>query len=395
MVFPFGMKTDRVINESTQDENRSHRSKNRFFYKLKPILITVLFILMITGCKSAPDIPELPCFILYWFVAGDYQELCLCTEQMRQGDIADVTDCTDDIEPDRQADLLVFSGDKIETRIYGEATSLLLAAGIDGDLLDCLYRDPLISIPPEPGLCWQDTSTLIQPPADPVTMITRCSIEETGLELSTIFGHTFSGVMRIHVEDDQDQIAADYYFAPGIGIVEFTRLYVEYDFETGGELESWEILENRDCDCYELAENFFPEGNDNRWTWRLHGEQDEMYQTYAILGKVCAGETASGQGDDYDTDPLLLQQPERILQEKKFATMLRIQFDSSGEGSISIHAPNGHLVRSLYSGSVRNGLHRFIWNGKDDSGTPVASGRYLIRVENNGTSRTTGFTCLR
>lgn len=385
VVFSSGMKPVLTIHRNTPCKRTCYQGNSRLPSGFSLVFFLFLFIITATGCKNAPDIPDLPCFIFYWEIAGTYEEICLCSEIMRLGDIADITDCSPEIDPDR-----------IETRIFGESTSFLLASGIDGDLLDCLYRDPLISIPPEPGLCWRDTSTLIlPPPSEPVTMITKCTIEETGLELSDLFGHTFDNVMRLHVEDDQDQTAADYYFAPGIGIVQFSRRYISFDYETGGELESWDIVENRDCDCNNLAENFFPEGHDNTWIWRLHGQVHEISRTYTIVGKVCAGESESAPGNGSGHRPLHLINSEEFVTEKAFATMIRIKIDSPGPGSISIHSPNGQLVRNLYSGSFPYGSCCFFWDGKDETGVPSAPGPYLALVEKNGAIRFNRFTCLR
>jgi flagellar hook assembly protein FlgD len=41
----------------------------------------------------------------------------------------------------------------------------------------------------------------------------------------------------------------------------------------------------------------------------------------------------------------------------------------------------GRLVRTLLTEQRRAGRHEFEWNGRDDSGEPVASGVYLIRLE--------------
>jgi flagellar hook assembly protein FlgD len=41
----------------------------------------------------------------------------------------------------------------------------------------------------------------------------------------------------------------------------------------------------------------------------------------------------------------------------------------------------GHHVRTLVSGHQAAGRHRIGWDGLDDAGRPVASGTYVVRLD--------------
>ncbi len=64
------------------------------------------------------------------------------------------------------------------------------------------------------------------------------------------------------------------------------------------------------------------------------------------------------------------------------ATAIRFRIDR-GEPlpiQVAIFDPAGRHVRRLYSGPADPGSHRLAWNGRDDGGTPVASGTYFVRL---------------
>ena len=52
---------------------------------------------------------------------------------------------------------------------------------------------------------------------------------------------------------------------------------------------------------------------------------------------------------------------------------------------MSLHDARGRRVRSLDAGSgaLEAGLHRVIWDGKDDLGAAAPAGLYFVRVETN------------
>ena len=62
---------------------------------------------------------------------------------------------------------------------------------------------------------------------------------------------------------------------------------------------------------------------------------------------------------------------------------------------LSIYDVNGRLVRKLVDGPQTSGAHTELWNGTDDAGRGVASGRYFARIEAGSFTRNVGITILK
>jgi hypothetical protein len=66
-----------------------------------------------------------------------------------------------------------------------------------------------------------------------------------------------------------------------------------------------------------------------------------------------------------------------------------------GRVAVRVYDPAGRLVRTLFDGEQTAGPHSVSWGGSDDHGARVASGVYLIRVENEEDEATTKAVVLR
>ena len=63
------------------------------------------------------------------------------------------------------------------------------------------------------------------------------------------------------------------------------------------------------------------------------------------------------------------------------STTIRYAVPEAGEISLKIYNLNGQLVKTLVSGVVTAGNHQVVWDGTDSSGSQVASGAYLYKLE--------------
>jgi hypothetical protein len=63
------------------------------------------------------------------------------------------------------------------------------------------------------------------------------------------------------------------------------------------------------------------------------------------------------------------------------STEIRFTVHRAGEGSLRVFDTQGRLVRTLYVGEFATGAQSFTWDGRSDTGAPVASGTYLYRLE--------------
>jgi flagellar hook assembly protein FlgD len=62
------------------------------------------------------------------------------------------------------------------------------------------------------------------------------------------------------------------------------------------------------------------------------------------------------------------------------STTIEYGLKSRSEVSIGIYNVNGQLIRVLVSESKPAGIYSIEWDGRDQRGTPVASGVYLSRM---------------
>ena len=62
-------------------------------------------------------------------------------------------------------------------------------------------------------------------------------------------------------------------------------------------------------------------------------------------------------------------------------TNIKFYLDESGYTSLEIYNIKGQLVKTLVSNDLPAGEHSFIWNGKDEKGSQVASGIYLYNLK--------------
>jgi hypothetical protein len=76
-------------------------------------------------------------------------------------------------------------------------------------------------------------------------------------------------------------------------------------------------------------------------------------------------------------------------------TTIVYSLPSSGRVSLRIYDVHGHLVKTLVNERKDDGQHRITWNGRDASGTPVASGIYFVRLESGGLVQTQKIALLK
>lgn len=61
-------------------------------------------------------------------------------------------------------------------------------------------------------------------------------------------------------------------------------------------------------------------------------------------------------------------------------TTIALTLDRDGPVRLGVYDLRGRRVRALHSGPLDAGPHQFVWDGRDSSGSRVASGTYLVRA---------------
>lgn len=76
-------------------------------------------------------------------------------------------------------------------------------------------------------------------------------------------------------------------------------------------------------------------------------------------------------------------------------TTIRFALPRATETELSVYDLHGRVVRLLYAGTLPAGTHKVAWNGRDESGRPVASGTYIVRLRAAGEMHVIKATLLR
>ncbi|MEJ2720973.1 MAG: FlgD immunoglobulin-like domain containing protein, partial [bacterium] len=77
------------------------------------------------------------------------------------------------------------------------------------------------------------------------------------------------------------------------------------------------------------------------------------------------------------------------------STTITYMIEKGGYAEIVVYDVLGRPVRTLVRGLVPAGVHDVVWNGRDDSGGPVASGVYLYRLRASGIVETKKMVLLK
>jgi hypothetical protein len=70
------------------------------------------------------------------------------------------------------------------------------------------------------------------------------------------------------------------------------------------------------------------------------------------------------------------------------ATQITYQLLEPGEASLTVYNVLGQRIRTLIQAYQEAGLHRAIWDGRDDAGRAMSSGIYFYRLHSNGWTQT-------
>jgi hypothetical protein len=62
------------------------------------------------------------------------------------------------------------------------------------------------------------------------------------------------------------------------------------------------------------------------------------------------------------------------------STTLAFELARSGHTRLAIHDMRGRLVKTLVNGSLSDGAHEQVWDGRNDAGRKVESGVYFVRL---------------
>jgi hypothetical protein len=65
-------------------------------------------------------------------------------------------------------------------------------------------------------------------------------------------------------------------------------------------------------------------------------------------------------------------------------TTIELYLPVAGTGEVKVFDIRGYLVSTLYEGPLARGQNTFVWEGRSDAGSAVASGVYLVSAQTEG-----------
>jgi hypothetical protein len=125
------------------------------------------------------------------------------------------------------------------------------------------------------------------------------------------------------------------------------------------------------------------DGHRDRWELALGSNPADPLSTPVVTGVEGAGAPRVARLEQNRPNPF---NPETV-----------IPYDAGPGGRVSLRIfdASGRLVRTLVDASLPPGSYRARWNGKNDRGAAVASGRYFYRLTVGKTVRTHTMTIVR
>jgi FlgD Ig-like domain/Cohesin domain len=77
------------------------------------------------------------------------------------------------------------------------------------------------------------------------------------------------------------------------------------------------------------------------------------------------------------------------------STVIQVGSEHAGRQSLEVYSPSGHLVRVLQDGYFPAGSRQVMWDGRQDDGTRLASGVYIVRLRSGETSHSARVVLLK
>lgn len=105
--------------------------------------------------------------------------------------------------------------------------------------------------------------------------------------------------------------------------------------------------------------------------------------------------TPTGTDDETKPIPSIFSLSQNYPNPFNPSTSISFSLEQKAYAKIIVYDLLGRKVKTLISSPLDAGEHEIIWNGTDDSGTEVASGIYLYKLESKGLSQVRRMTLLR
>ncbi|MHB9028487.1 MAG: right-handed parallel beta-helix repeat-containing protein [Candidatus Latescibacterota bacterium] len=123
----------------------------------------------------------------------------------------------------------------------------------------------------------------------------------------------------------------------------------------------------------------------------------EGYQTNAfiILSELTGKETTVSVGKTANEKPQSFTLGQNFPNPFNPETTITFELPAASKVTLRIHNALGQKVRTLTEGMFQPGIHRMVWDGKNDSGAQVTSGVYFYTIQAGSFAQTRKMTLTR
>ncbi|MCD6181937.1 MAG: T9SS type A sorting domain-containing protein [Candidatus Cloacimonetes bacterium] len=114
----------------------------------------------------------------------------------------------------------------------------------------------------------------------------------------------------------------------------------------------------------------------------------------ADKGKICHFTGSSGIEGNNVTLPdfVLLQNYPNPFNP---STTIKMELAEAGNVELAVYNSKGQKVKTLVDSPALPGTYEYLWNGKDENGSSVASGQYVVKLQQNGKETATKIMLLK
>ena len=124
-------------------------------------------------------------------------------------------------------------------------------------------------------------------------------------------------------------------------------------------------------------------------------DKDNVKWIGTTNGLLSFSEKTTTQVQNYVSEPNCIQILNVYPNPFNETTTIKFNLSSSGYVNLNIYNSMGQKIRNLSSTNYPAGTYKVLWNGKNDKGSSVSSGVYIIYITQKGIVQTHRMTLLK
>ncbi|MHC4092427.1 MAG: FG-GAP-like repeat-containing protein [Planctomycetota bacterium] len=130
-------------------------------------------------------------------------------------------------------------------------------------------------------------------------------------------------------------------------------------------------------------------------TWPTSGREQTFVNVPADQVFIVREDVSTGIGDGQAPGPLAFSLHPCYPNPFNPATNIRFELPKTERVQLAVYTIDGQRIRMLANETLPAGPHQIVWNGRNDRGRPVPSGRYFYKLEAGSHSDTRSMTLIK